>query len=121
MTGKRSATTGRRVLVAVAIATVLVGGVIVATVPRGEQEQAITAETTQDAVVHVTIVVEGEFSYDQLCILRKFSAACPLLSSLETGFELHDLLSLIVHVIAKIRPWRGQTKHRHNEIDQTPN
>ena len=59
MTGKRGAATGRRVLVAVAIATALIGGVIMATVPRGEQEQAITAETTQDAVVHVTIVVEA--------------------------------------------------------------
>lgn len=58
MTARRSATTGRRVLLAVGAATLVIGGLIVATVPRGEQEGAVTAETTADAVVHVTVVVE---------------------------------------------------------------
>lgn len=58
MTATRPTATGRRVLLAVGIATLVIGGVIVATVPRGEQERAVTAETTEDAVVHVTVVVE---------------------------------------------------------------
>jgi len=58
MKAGRTATTGRRVLLVVAIATVAIGGVIVATVPRGEQERAVTAEKTGDAVVQVVVVVE---------------------------------------------------------------
>jgi hypothetical protein len=58
MTGRRSATTGRRVLVAVAAVTAVVAVVIVATIPRGPQERSVTAETAADALVQVRIVIE---------------------------------------------------------------
>ena len=45
MAGRRSTRTGRRVLLAVAAAVILVGVVIVATVPRGEPEASVAVDT----------------------------------------------------------------------------
>lgn len=53
-----STKTGRRVLVAVALATLVVGLVIVATVPRGDRETSVTEDVAADAAVQVRIVIE---------------------------------------------------------------
>jgi hypothetical protein len=53
-----TARTGRWLLVGVAIAVLVVGGIIVATVPRGEPDVTVAFEDDRDAAVAVRIVIE---------------------------------------------------------------